>query len=342
MRLGELAEQLGGRPVEGDADFVVSGVGSLPEGGPGDLGFVRSASFLDALESSRIGALVAPPGISAGGRPVIRSDRPNLDFARAAQLLMPMPRPAAGVHPSAVIDPEADVDPTASIGALVVVEAGARVGARTVIGSHACVGERVVVGEDCVLHANVVVQRDVRIGSRVILHPGAVIGADGFGYEIDEKGAFEKVPQVGTVEIGDDVEIGAGTTVDRARLGATRIGDGVKIDNLVQIGHNCVVGANSVIVAQSGLAGSTVLEDHVVVMAQAGLANHVTVGAGSMLAARSGVIESVPPGSHMFGFPAMPGRTWHRTMAWLARLPELARRVRALERNAQDGEASES
>jgi UDP-3-O-[3-hydroxymyristoyl] glucosamine N-acyltransferase len=333
VRLGELAAQLGGRPVEGDPDFEVTGVASLDEGGPGDLGFLRSPRHGAGLAGSRIGALVAPPGADAAGRPTIRSVSPNLDFARAAALLRPAPRPAPGVHPRAVVDPSACVDPSASVGPCAVVGARSRVGPRSVLHANVTVGDDVELGADCVLHPCVVLRERVRIGDRVILQPGVVVGGDGFGYEWNERGEHEKVPQVGTVVIGDDVEIGANTTVDRARLGATRIGRGVKIDNLVQIGHNCVIGDHSVVVAQSGLAGSSTLGERVIVMAQAGVANHATVGAGSFLGVRAGVVQDLPPRSRVWGLPAQPERRWHRSMAVFARLPELARRLRAVERH---------
>ena len=332
MRLRELAEHLGGRPVEGDAEFEVRGVAALEDGGPGDLGFLRSEQFVGSLAAARIGALIAPVGVDVGGRPVIRSPQPNLDFARAVRLLLPPPRPGPGAHPSVVVDGSARVDPSASLGPLVVVGPRARIGARSVLHAHVCVGEDAEVGEDCVLHARVVIREGVTLGDRVILQPGAVIGGDGFGYEFNERGEQEKIPQVGTVVIEDDVEIGANATVDRARLGATRIGRGVKIDNLVQIGHNCVIGEHSVVVALSGLAGSTVFERRVFAMAQTGFANHIRVGEGSFVGARAGVIEDLPAGSRVFGFPARPERAWHRSEALVAKLPELVRRLRALER----------
>ena len=172
------------------------------------------------------------------------------------------------------------------------------------------------------------------LGDRVILQPGCVIGGDGFGYELDERGALEKVPQLGNVVLEDDVEVGANATIDRARLGTTRVGRGTKIDNLVQIAHNVEIGAGCVVVAQSGIAGSTRLGDRVFFMAQSGAASQLEIGAGSFVGARGGVIESLPPASRVYGFPATPERAWHRVSAWLARLPELARRVRALEKRA--------
>ena len=332
IRLGELAEKLGGRAVEGDADFLVQGVASLEEGGPADLGFVRSARFAAGLDEARVGAVIAPPDVVVGDRPAIRSPTPSLDFARAAGWVFAQEEPGPGVHPSATVDPEAELDATASVGPGVVVAAGAKIGPRSVLHGNVTLGADVRVGEDCVLHSGVIVRDGSVIGDRVILQSGSVIGADGFGYEFNERGEFEKVPQVGNVVLEDDVEIGANATVDRARLGTTRIGRGTKIDNLVQIGHNCVVGAHSIIVAQSGLAGSTTLGERVIVMAQSGASNRVSIGDGSFLGGRAGVVEDLPPGSRVWGYPARSERTWHRATAWFYRLPELARRLRAVER----------
>jgi UDP-3-O-[3-hydroxymyristoyl] glucosamine N-acyltransferase len=332
VKLSELAERLGGRPVEGDPGREVRTVASLEDGGPDAVGFVRHARNLAALAESRIGAVIAPPGLDVGGRPALRSVSPNLDIARAARILSPAARPAPGIHARAVVDPGAAVDPEASIGAGSVVGRGARIGARTVLHANVTVYPDVAIGADCELHAGVVVREGTRVGERVILHPGVVLGADGFGFEFDEKGGLEKVPQVGVVVVEDDVEIGANTTVDRARFGATRIGRGVKIDNLVQIGHNCDVGDGSAIVAQSGIAGSTVIGKRVFLMAQSGVANGITIGEGSFIGGRGGVIEDLDPGSRVYGFPATPERSWHRTVTALHRLPEVLRRLRRIEK----------
>jgi UDP-3-O-[3-hydroxymyristoyl] glucosamine N-acyltransferase len=331
-RLDELAERLGGRAVEGDAALVVRGVASLGEGGPEELGFLRSARHAGELAASRIGAVIAPPGVDVGGRPAIRSAAPNLDIARAARLLAPEERPAPGVHPRAVVDPAAHVHAEASIGPCAVVGARSRIGARSVVHANATVYADVRIGADCTLHAGSVVREGCLLGDRVVLQPGAVLGGDGFGYEFDERGGLEKVPQLGIVVVEDDVEIGACATVDRARFGETRIGRGVKIDNLVMIGHNCEVGEGSAIVAQSGLSGSSVVGKRVFLMAQTGVANQPTLGDGSFVGARGGVFRDLAPGSRVWGFPAVPERTWHRTMTVLHRLPELLRRVRRLER----------
>jgi UDP-3-O-[3-hydroxymyristoyl] glucosamine N-acyltransferase len=332
LTLGELAEKLGGREVEGDHRFRVDGVATLELGGASALGFVRSARWVEALARSRIGAVIAPPGVEVGGRPAIRSPLPSLDFARATALLVPEPRPAAGVHPSAWVAPTARVHPTATVGPRSVVGERSEIGARTVLTTGVMLLEDVRVGEDCRLHAGVVVREHSRLGDRVILQPGVVIGGDGFGYEFNERGESEKVPQVGDVVLEDDVEIGANTTVDRARIGSTRIGRGTKIDNLVMIAHNVVIGPHSLIVAQSGIAGGTVLGERVIVMAQSGFAGHLQVGDGVFVGGRGGVIEDVPAKARVWGYPAQTERAWHRSVSWLARLPELAKRVRALEK----------
>jgi UDP-3-O-[3-hydroxymyristoyl] glucosamine N-acyltransferase len=332
VKLSELADRLGGRPVEGDGGREVRGVAALGDGGPSDIGFLRSAKNAAELTGSAIGAVIAPPGVDVGARSVIRSPSPNLDIARAAKLLAPGSRPAAGVHPRAFVEADAAIDPEASIGAGCAIGARAKVGARTVLHPNVSVYADAAIGADCELHSGVVVGAGTRIGDRVILHPGVVVGSDGFGYEFDETGAFEKVPQLGIVVLEDDVEIGANTAVDRARFGETRIGRGVKLDNLVQIGHNSQIGAGSAIVAQSGIAGSTVLGKRVFMMAQSGAANRVTIGDGSFVGVRAGVVQSVPAGSRVFGFPAVAERSWHRAMLLLYRLPEIARRLRRLEK----------
>ncbi len=332
LTLAELAALLGGREIEGDASTRVSGVAALAEGAPGELGFVRAERFARELAGSRIGALIAPPGIDLRGKPGLRSSAPSLDFARAAALLAPRAKPAPGVHARAFVDASAGVEASASVGALAVVGARTQIGARSFVHANASLGDDVRVGEDCEIHSGAIVGERCVLGNRVILQPGCVIGGDGFGYEFDERGAFEKVPQLGNVVLEDDVEVGANTTIDRARLGATRIGRGTKIDNLVQIAHNVQIGAHSALIAQSGIAGSTRLGARVFFMAQSGASEQLEIGDGSFVGARGGVIEDLPSGSRVYGFPAQAERAWHRVSAWLVRLPELARRVRALEK----------
>jgi UDP-3-O-[3-hydroxymyristoyl] glucosamine N-acyltransferase len=329
--LREIADHLG-RDVEGDAEQVISGVASLGEAGPGDLGFVRSPTWSDALTASRVGAVILPHGMDAGGRPAIRSPNPGLDFARAVEWLEPSPRPEPGIHPGAHVAPGARVDPSASVGPRAAVGERARVGARSIVHAGATVYRDAEVGEDCVLHAGVVVREGCRLGDRVVVQPGAVIGGDGFGYVPDERGRPSKVPQIGGVVIGDDVEIGANATIDRGTLGDTRIGRGTKIDNLVQIGHNCDVGEDVLIVAQTGLSGSTKVGDGAMLMAQSGAANGVRIGERAFVAARGGVVRDVPDGARTSGYPNVDHAEQNRIMAALRRLPDVLVRLRAVER----------
>jgi UDP-3-O-[3-hydroxymyristoyl] glucosamine N-acyltransferase len=329
--VGELAARLE-RSVEGDAAAAVRGVGALEDAGPDDLAFVRGPRFAAALAKSRAGALIAPAGVDTEGRPTIRSPRPDLDFARAVGLLHVAERPPAGVHASAVVAPDARVDPSACIGPGAVVGARTRVGPRSVVHANAVLYADVVVGADCELHSGCVVREETSIGDRVTIHAGAAIGADGFGYTFDAEGRPAKIPQIGRVVIEDDVEIGALAAIDRATLGATRIGKNVKIDDLCVVAHNCDVGADVVMVGQSALAGSTIVEAGAILMGQTATTGHLRIGARAFLGARSAVHKDVPAGARWFGTPAMPERSWHRTMAALTRLPDVMRRLRAVER----------
>lgn len=329
--LGELAAALG-LPVEGDPTVVVRGVASLENAGPEDLSFVRGARYADALARSRAGALIAATGVETGGRPAIRSRRPDYDFARAVAGLLDRERPAPGIHPTALVAEDARVDPTASIGPGAVVGARAVVGPRTVLHPHVVLYPDVRVGADCELHAGCVLREDTEIGDRVIVHQGAAIGADGFGYTFDEAAHPVKIPQLGRVVVEDDAEIGALAAIDRATLGVTRIGRNAKIDDLCVVAHNCDVGPDVLMVAHSGLAGSTVVEQGAVFMGQTATTGHLRVGARAFLAGRTAVHRDVPAGARMYGAPALPERAWHRTMAALARLPDALRRLRAVER----------
>ena len=340
MRLAALAERLG-LAVECGGDFCVEGAAPLESAGPGDLSFVVSSRWARKLGECKAGALILPPGVQGDARPTVRSPRPRLDFGRAVAILHPPARPPAGVHPAAWVDPGARVDPQASVGPRAVVGAGCRVGARSAIHAHATLYPDVEVGEDCTIHAGCVLREGTRLGDRVILQPGVILGGDGFGYDLDERGEWAKLPHVGRVVLEDDVEIGAGTTVDRAAFGETRIGRGAKIDNLVQVAHNCRIGEGAVVVAQSGLAGSSVVGRRAILMAQVGVADHLTIGDGAFLGARTGVARDVPAGARVWGTPEMPERAWQRAMAALARLPEALRRLRALERRVAARDSGE-
>jgi UDP-3-O-[3-hydroxymyristoyl] glucosamine N-acyltransferase len=260
---------------------------------------------------------------------------PSLGFARALALLHPPDSPASGIHPSAVISPDATVDSTASIGPLCVVDAGAQVGSGTSLLAQVHVGRDVRIGSDCRLFPQVTLRDGIRLGDRVVVHSGAVIGADGFGYARD--GArYVKIPQVGRVVVEDDVEIGANVTIDRATLGETRIGRGTKIDNLVQIAHNVQVGEDTVIVAQVGISGSTRIGSRVTLAGQAGIVDHLTIGDDVIVGAQSGVSKDIPAGSIVLGSPAIPHGEFKRQYASLAGLPALRKLVRAMERRLEE------
>jgi len=334
--LSELAARLE-RPlaIAVHARVVIEGVASLERAVPGDLAFVRTPGFASAARASRAAAFVAAPGVVIDERPILRSPRPDLDFARLVGLLMGGPERRSFVPGAPPIAPSAQIDASARLGPGCVVGERARIGAHSVLQAGVVVYPDVAIGDDCELHAGVIVREGTRVGDRVVLHPGVVLGSDGFGYVADEEGRLFKVPQVGIVVIEDDVEIGANTTVDRATLEETRIRRGARIDNLVQIAHNCDVGEGAVIAAQVGLSGSTVVGAGAVLMGGVGSAGHLRVGAGAFVGARSGLHKDVPARGRVFGLPAVPEKSWHRMMAALGRLPDALRRLRRLEQRVE-------
>ena len=331
IQLGAVASFLG-RKVEGDDRVVLTGVASLEEAGEGDLAFVRSVNYQERARASGATALIVPEGVEAGERPVIRSPSPGLDFARAARRLVPVSHGAPGVHPSAVVGANASVHPSARVGAKAVIGSECRVGAHTEVHSHSVLYPGVVLGEDCQIHAGVILGENTEVGSRVVIHPGVVIGADGFSYMKNDRGRLEKFPQLGRVVIEDDVEIGANSTIDRGALSETRIRCGAKIDNMVHIAHNCDVGEDVIIAAQTGLSGSTRVGRGAILMGQVGSAGHLRVGEGAFVGTRAGLHRDVPDGVRVWGSPQMEERAWHRSVAALSRLPDLLRRLRAVEK----------
>jgi UDP-3-O-[3-hydroxymyristoyl] glucosamine N-acyltransferase len=262
---------------------------------------------------------------------MLRTRLPYLALARALQLLVPTPREAPGVHPRAWVADTARVAPDATVGPFVAVEDGAVIGPRTVVRAHASVGPGAVIGADCLIHAHVSIREGVVLGDRVVLQDGVVVGGDGFGFARRADGTHEKIPQVGRVVIGDDVEIGANTTIDRPALGETRIGAGTKIDNLVQVAHGVRIGRNVLLAAQVGIAGSATLDDDVMLGGQVGVAGHVTLGKGASAVGQSGITNSLPPGAFVSGYPAIDNRQWLRACAVFKHLPELKRSVLRLE-----------
>jgi UDP-3-O-[3-hydroxymyristoyl] glucosamine N-acyltransferase len=325
---------------------VISGFASLAAAGVGDLSFLSNARFRRQLEGTRAAVVLVPTGWSEtpSGVIALAVANPSAAFDQLiAKYTVPFSKPRAGIHLTAVIKEWAQVIPERiSVGANAVIESGAIIEEDVEIGAGCYVGRDVHVGRGSRLFPNVTVLDRCVIGRNVTLHSGAVIGADGFGYEFID-GRHRKIPQTGIVQIDNDVEIGANTTIDRARFGRTWIGEGTKIDNQVQIAHNVIIGKHCVIVAGVGIAGSAQIEDYVVIAAQAGVAGHITVGAGCILGARCGVTKSLPAksGSYM-GFPAAPASEERRRIAAGRQIPELLSRVRKLEksRNGKSGQAS--
>ena len=336
MRLLDLAQHLGGE-VRGDAQLEIGRVAPLEKGSPGSICFLSSGKYRSQLLACRASVLIVsdPSLLTAEGTPsfaaVLVVKDAYVAYARAAALLHPPFAETPGVHPSATVHPEAHVDPSASIGAFVSVAEGVSIGARVTLHPHVVVYRNASVGEDSTLHAGVSLREGCRIGRRVIVHNNAVIGADGFGFAKDADGKYVKIPQIGVVEIEDDVEIGALSAVDRASMGVTRIKRGTKLDNLVQIGHSVEIGEDGVLCAQVGVAGSTTVGDRVVLAGQAGVADHVTIGDDVVASAQSGLHGAVASGSRVAGTPAVDARNWLKVSASLKQLPELIKRVRDLE-----------
>ena len=328
--LASLAVELNG-DVVGDDSIVIRGVAGIREALPGDITFIANSRYDAYLEETRASAVICSREPRRASVPLLNVDNPYLAFQRIVRIFRPdLYRPAPGVHPSAWVAADARLEPDVSVGAQCVVESGARIGARAVLMPGCYVGHGVTIGEETYLYPRVTVREECVIGARCILHPGVVIGSDGFGFAFDQ-GRYHKVPQVGNVVIGDDVEIGANTTVDRATTHCTQIGSGTKIDNLVQLGHNVIIGKHCIIVAQVGISGSTELEDFVTLGGQAGLVGHIRIGKGSMVGAKSGVSKGVPPDTVVSGYPAVSHGLWKRLTALIQRLPQLFQRTRELE-----------
>lgn len=330
--LGELAAEVGGRVI-GDEARPIEGIRTLEAAGPADLSFLTGARYLESARVSRAGAILVGRETDGLAADQLVVARPSLALARLLERFHPRPPVTPGIHPTAVIAAGAEVAADAEIGPYAVIGRGARIGSGVVVGAHAVVGDGCVVGEGSVLHPHVVLYRRTRLGARVEVHAGVVLGADGFGYATD-RGVHHKIPQVGDVEVGDDVEIGALSAIDRALLGTTRVGAGTKVDNLVQVGHNVEIGPASILCGQAGVAGSARLGAGVVLAGQVGVAGHLTVGDGVQVASKSAVYDSIGAGVAVAGVPAGPIGRWRRQQALLRRLEGLFRRVRLLEKRA--------
>jgi UDP-3-O-[3-hydroxymyristoyl] glucosamine N-acyltransferase len=342
MRVRELAEWLGAT-FEGDGERELAGVAPLETAGASELAFVGSRKAAQQAESSAAGCLIVPlEWPSPSYRTVIRAPEPRTACARAMSRFYPTAELKPGVHATAVIGKDVEMGALVSIGPHAVVGDGTRIGVAASIGAGAIVGKRVVVGEGSVLHPNVTVYDNVDIGRGAILHSGAVIGADGFGY-VMEHGRWQKFPQVGRVEIGDFVEIGANSCVDRAALGVTSIGEGTKLDNMVHVAHNCRIGKHVVVAAQTGFSGGVVVEDYAVIGGQVGIGDKARIESRAVLGSGCGVLTSkiVRSGETVWGTPARPLKQHLEQLANLARLPELRREVAELKRRLAELERKE-
>jgi UDP-3-O-[3-hydroxymyristoyl] glucosamine N-acyltransferase len=328
--LRELADLIGGE-IAGDDAVVIKGAAGIEEAREGDVTVLSDARYEKFLATTGASAVIRPKGVECA-HPSIVSEKPQLAWIKILGIFAHFTdaETSPGAHPTALVDPTAAIGERVSIGPFCWIGREARIGAGTRVLPGSFVGDRVTLGRDCLIYPNVTIRESSEIGDRVILHPGVVIGADGFGFAWDGE-RHVKIPQIGRVVIEDDVEIGANSAVDRATTVVTRVCRGSKIDNLVQVGHNCVVGRNSILSGQTGLAGSTVLGQGVIVGGQTGFMGHITVGDGVVIAAQTGVTKSVPPGVTLSGFPAREHGLARRIYACMTRLPELFQRVKALE-----------
>lgn len=324
-RLQEVADFLRAYVI-GDATVELTGVASIRSASPGDVVFVETEKNLQAALASGAAAVIAGDfaAESAPSKPVLIAEQPRLAFARAAQFLLSTPKREQSVHPSAAVDRSARLGKNASVGARSVLAEGVNIGEATHIGAGCVIGANVTMGRDCEIYPNVTIYAGVRLGDRVIVHAGAVLGSDGFGYVRDKStGRYEKFPQIGRLEIEDDVEIGANSTIDRGALEVTRIGRGTKIDNLVHIGHNCQIGEDVVIAAQTGFSGSIVVENNVVLGGQVGIGEGARICEGVMLGGQGGVLPKKilrGKGVAFWGTPAQPLREYLKQLAALAKL----------------------
>ncbi len=330
MKLRDLAERLDCR-LEGDGDVEIRRVAGIQTADSGDITFLANPKYEKTLRTTRASAVILKDDAPAAPCAMLRTKDPYLAFARAVGLFAPVSRPAPGVHGLAAVAADARVAADASIGAFVAVGEGVAIGDRTVVYPNVTIGPGARIGADCVIHSNVSIRERVTIGDRVILQNGVVIGGDGYGFVRRGDGTHEKIPQVATVVIEDDVELGANTTVDRPAVGETRIKTGTKIDNLVQIGHGVTVGRNVLLAAQVGIAGSTDLEDDVVFGGQVGVGGHLSIGRGAVAVGQSGVTNSLDARAMVAGYPAIDSREWRKASVLFKRLPELKRRIEALE-----------
>ncbi len=335
-KVKEIAEIVGGKVI-GDEEVVITGVSGIKEAKPGDLTFIANKKYKNLLYTTKASAIIVGLDINNSvNASLIQVENPSLAFAKIMSLVGPEPITfPPGIHPTAIIGKNVSLGKNVSIQPFAVIEDYVKIGDRTVIGAGVYIGHYTEIGSDCLIYPQVVIRERIKIGDRVIIHPGTVIGGDGFGFAT-VRGVHHKIPQIGTVEIGNDVEIGSNVTIDRARFDKTYIGNGVKIDNLVQIAHNVYIGDNSIIVAQVGISGSTVVGKNVIIAGQAGIIGHITIGDNAIIGGKAGVTKNVPPNTHVTGFPAREKWEDMRFQGYIRKLPELIEKIKDLEKKIEE------
>jgi UDP-3-O-[3-hydroxymyristoyl] glucosamine N-acyltransferase len=326
----KLAELVGGE-LNGSPELVVTGAAGLDEAGPSDVSFLANPKYADKLAETRAGLLFITEKTPVSGKSTIKVKNPQLAFAKVLELIAPEINPPEkpGIHPTAVVSKNARIGKDVFVGPFAVIEDGASVGSGTAIRAHCFIGRKSTIGSSSLIYPNVTIRENVAIGDRAVIHSGTVIGSDGFGFVAEGK-SHHKIPQLGGVEIGNDVEIGANCTIDRATFDKTRIGDGTKFDNLVHIAHNVQIGRNCLIAGQTGIAGSVKIGDNVVFGGQSGSTGHVTIGNNAIIAGRGAVINDIPEGQIVSGYPARPHREAMKIEAIIHKLPELYERLKKL------------
>lgn len=333
--LKEIAKLIDGEVV-GDGDIIITGVCGIKEASQGDITFAANPKYIPLIEKTRASAVITSWEIEQASKPIVRTGDPSLAFAKILSHVAPneVSHPK-GIHPSAIVGENVSLGDDVAVGPYAVIEDNVAIGDKTIIYAGCFIGHHTTIGSDTLIYPHVSIRERVSIGNRVIIHSGTVVGSDGFGFAT-VKGIHHKIPQIGTVIIEDDVEIGANVTIDRARFDKTFIGRGTKIDNLVQIAHNVIIGENSIIVAQAGISGSTIIGKGVTLAGQAGLVGHITVGDGAVVAAQAGVTKSIPPHTFVSGYPAKPHPQAKRVNACIQNLPKLYAKVEELKQKIKE------
>lgn len=336
--LKEIAELVDGEVV-GNDDVVITGVSGIREAGEGDITFLANPKYSPLIEKTRASAIITGRDIEATSKPIVRTQNPSLAFAKIVSSFAPCEiRHPQGIHPAAVLGKDVNLGREVAIGPYAVIEDGVSIGDNTIIYAGCFIGHHSRIGSQTLIYPNVSIRERITVGSRVIIHSGTVIGSDGFGF-VTIDGLHNKIPQIGTVEIGDDVEIGANVTIDRARFDKTVVGKGTKIDNLVQIAHNVVIGENSIIVAQVGISGSTSIGNNVTLAGQVGVVGHISIGDNAIVMAQSGVSKAVAPNTVAWGYPAKPQDVAKRINACVQNLPRLFNTVAKLKKKIEELES---